>query len=579
MQNDEGYAFGPFRLDSDGSLFEGPRRLHLAPKELALLRLLLSAAGRVVPKARVLHEVWPDAHVSDDSLARCVSSLRRVLGDPARAPRYIATVSRRGLRFCEPVRAFGPEGNPLARLAVQPFAIDVLPSGSVGPGERFREALSREIAVLRSRGFEPTPWPAAGSRAATLPDAMRESGLDFVLAGTLRLSSDRLRLGAELVDRHGVRVWGEVAEAPVGDESFVARRLVDDVAASLSRREWTEGPPSPPPAGRSAARHLVLQGLHALSQYTGPDVARALDLFDRALDEDPDHAPALVALAETHLERAKFGLCTGTAAASAALPALARALALDPGHAAAHGALAWLRWTHDWDAAAARESFARALASDRFHVLTQGYWAMFLLEQGDSNGALAAGLEALDRQPHSAGLKSRQAWAYACAGMLGMAVDRAREAVEAFPLHFAPLSILAILLSLQGRDAEAVEASGRASTLSGHTGLPRFRAAHAYVLARAGRTDQARTVLESMPATEGGPFVPPSLVAPVHVALGDPATALDALERAAGTRCPWLCAALVDPRLAPLRSDPRWGRIESGVRAGPAAEPAARGVS
>jgi DNA-binding response OmpR family regulator len=72
----------------------------LTTKEFELLRLLLQEAGTVVPRERIMREVWQtDWWGSSKTLDMHVSWLRRKLGDDAAAPRYIATVRGVGLRF------------------------------------------------------------------------------------------------------------------------------------------------------------------------------------------------------------------------------------------------------------------------------------------------------------------------------------------------------------------------------------------------------------------------------------------------------------------------------------------------
>lgn len=72
----------------------------LTTKEFELLRLLMQEAGAVVPRERIMREVWQtDWWGSSKTLDMHVSWLRRKLGDDAAAPRYIATVRGVGLRF------------------------------------------------------------------------------------------------------------------------------------------------------------------------------------------------------------------------------------------------------------------------------------------------------------------------------------------------------------------------------------------------------------------------------------------------------------------------------------------------
>lgn len=66
----------------------------LRPKSYRLLEVLLERRGELVNKDELVREVWPDVFVSDDSLAHCVSDIRRALG--AEGADLLRTVPRRG---------------------------------------------------------------------------------------------------------------------------------------------------------------------------------------------------------------------------------------------------------------------------------------------------------------------------------------------------------------------------------------------------------------------------------------------------------------------------------------------------
>jgi DNA-binding response OmpR family regulator len=76
------------------------RELDLSPKEFDLLAVLVRDAGTVVPRERIMDEVWDvNWFGSTKTLDMHVSWLRRKLGDDASAPRYISTVRGMGFRF------------------------------------------------------------------------------------------------------------------------------------------------------------------------------------------------------------------------------------------------------------------------------------------------------------------------------------------------------------------------------------------------------------------------------------------------------------------------------------------------
>jgi len=93
--------FDIFRVDSDdGVTLRDGRQVNLQPKELMLLCLLLQHANNTVTKAEMIDQVWAGQEVSDASIMRCVSSLKRrlkdVIGDSVD---FIQSEYGRGYRF------------------------------------------------------------------------------------------------------------------------------------------------------------------------------------------------------------------------------------------------------------------------------------------------------------------------------------------------------------------------------------------------------------------------------------------------------------------------------------------------
>src|SRR5262249_59028203 len=119
--------FPPFRLDRDDAcLWRGTKAVRLTPKAFAVLRCLAERHGQLVTKNILLESVWPETVVGDAVLKVCVREIRKALGDRVGAPRFVATVHRRGYRFIagvtdsdrrpardgatEPAVGFGPTG-------------------------------------------------------------------------------------------------------------------------------------------------------------------------------------------------------------------------------------------------------------------------------------------------------------------------------------------------------------------------------------------------------------------------------------------------------------------------------------
>lgn len=91
------------------------RPVPLSPKAFALLELLVRRRPNAVSKDEIHDHLWPGVFVSPANLANLVVELRAALGDNARKPRFVRTVSRFGYAFvADP--AVSPPGVP------RPFA-------------------------------------------------------------------------------------------------------------------------------------------------------------------------------------------------------------------------------------------------------------------------------------------------------------------------------------------------------------------------------------------------------------------------------------------------------------------------
>jgi DNA-binding winged helix-turn-helix (wHTH) protein len=94
-------AFGDFSLDLERrQLLHSGKEVHLSPKALQLLELLVAERPRALAKAEIRDRLWPRTFVSESSLTGLVTTLRSALRDSARDPRYLRTVHGLGYAFC-----------------------------------------------------------------------------------------------------------------------------------------------------------------------------------------------------------------------------------------------------------------------------------------------------------------------------------------------------------------------------------------------------------------------------------------------------------------------------------------------
>lgn len=120
----EQVAFGPFVYDRGNRLlWRDDIQVPLPPRAVGVLGLLLERPGQLISKQDLISGVWPDAFVTETSLAEAISFVRQALADDSQNPTYIQTLHRRGYRFIadiRPVNQFskgvgGHEGSAAAR--------------------------------------------------------------------------------------------------------------------------------------------------------------------------------------------------------------------------------------------------------------------------------------------------------------------------------------------------------------------------------------------------------------------------------------------------------------------------------
>ncbi len=141
------------------SLVKAGETVPVEPKAFRVLLILLRNPKKLIPKEELLNAVWGDAAVTENSLTRAVALLRRLLGDDAREPRFIETVTSVGYRWLFPVEA-----------AEDPSAISTMlgASGESINAASVESAASAAVVTPRSASKPRWVWAAIGGAIALI---------------------------------------------------------------------------------------------------------------------------------------------------------------------------------------------------------------------------------------------------------------------------------------------------------------------------------------------------------------------------------------------------------------------------
>jgi len=98
------YEFGEFIFDTaKQELLRNGEPVHLTPKAMHLLSILIEHRPNVISHEALFDELWPDVVVVDANLKNLVADLRVALDDHQREGRFLRTVHGRGYAFTDNV--------------------------------------------------------------------------------------------------------------------------------------------------------------------------------------------------------------------------------------------------------------------------------------------------------------------------------------------------------------------------------------------------------------------------------------------------------------------------------------------
>jgi DNA-binding winged helix-turn-helix (wHTH) protein/Tol biopolymer transport system component len=229
------FRFGDIEVkEREFLLIKSGKAAHVEPTAFRVLLLLLRSPGRLVTKDEILSTVWTDAAVSDNSLTRSIATLRRLLGDDKREPRYIATVHTVGYRFLCDVQVIAD---------VAGVATENDPEGAVD-SDHTAGAVQKEDG--RTITAESSQSPSEQPISSGLPHELTISGLpvpELPVLSSLPPSSPPLSPFSKLL-RHSVPIAAIVLIALAAGAIWLSRRETPHLPATEQR--VTSNPPDAP---------------------------------------------------------------------------------------------------------------------------------------------------------------------------------------------------------------------------------------------------------------------------------------------------------------------------------------------
>jgi len=275
---------------------------------------------------------------------------------------------------------------------------------------------------------------------------------------------------------------------------------------------------------------------------------------------DPGYARAHAGIADSHIvDGGRFLDLRPEVAYARARAAALKAVELDDELAEAHTSLAAVLTDFDWDWESADIEYRRAIELNPNYVTAHSWYAEHLMRMGRADEAIREARIARELDPLSLIANTIVAWILFFARRYDESIAEARKTLG-LDAHFAAAHrILGWAHEETGQYDEAIAAHEKAAELS--AGSPNFRGQLGRAYALAGRTDDAREILDELIRLSGEQPISSFDICLIHLALGDNDRAIEWLERAYEERSDHVPYLQANPRLDPLRSDPRFQEI------------------
>jgi adenylate cyclase len=373
--------------------------------------------------------------------------------------------------FEEPVRAYSVtlkagEVIPAAELVDRPAratlelpnkpSIAVLPFTNISSDseqEYFSDGITEDIitdlskvsglfVIARNSSF------VFKGKATNVTQVGKALGVRYVLEGSVRRAGDKLRINAQLIESaSGNHLWAERYDGDLADifalQDQITENVVAALAVTLTRAEQKRS------LGKQTqnlhAYDYVLRGNAYHHRMTKEGNIKAKEMFERAIERDPEYAPAYAGLAWVLVHDSNQGWSSDEQRTlKAGLENADRAVVLDDSLAKAHLALADAYcWTKLHEQAVAEGR--RAVALDPSYAEGHMALAYYLLVAGHAEEGVEEAQKALRFNPVHANRLYYEVLS-ACHYMLKQyeaAIEAGEQAVSRDPEHYEPHMFLA----------------------------------------------------------------------------------------------------------------------------------------
>ncbi len=522
----------------------------------------LSTTGSVLISGKLNEELHNQKHISTISLGHF--DFKNVA-----TPVEVFAVNNDGIAVPDAQRLKGKQQAPQFTVAVLPLV-----NMSADPDtEYFSDGMTEEIinALAKIKPLKVTSRTSSfhfKGKNMPITKIGEELNVAIILEGSIRLSKNRMRLTAQLIDvAEDFHFWSETFDRTIDDifemQDEISLLIADKLREHIGHFDIDEQLVQKPPIELDAYQQY-LKGRYHILKMSRSSIEKGIQLMEEVITTQPDYALAYLGVHLGYTMLATLGLEPAHEAFGKAHPYLQKAITLDENLPECQLQLSYISFLQHWDLKSTYEHLARA-----FEIRPSVEYYQSMASMLSSEGKPKAAMEyidiALQLDPYSAINAHLKGFIYYVQQQYDKAIFWFEKSQKSESKFLVSTLYLGQALLLSGREKEALDyfeslAGDQAADLMKTGGIT---LSHAVM----GNKAIASKGLEELEAALQTELMDKALnlLIMIYASLGEVERALELTAQGIESRLPMMIFLKEEPIIKPLWSNAKFKALMNKI--------------